>query len=116
MTPLSSPPHWRACTRPRRSPSAERLATPACGPRPAAQRREVLAFPAELGAELARHVGGLPTRTTVEVFTPLLTALAAAVEAGDSPGAHAALGRASAAVPVPSALVAAAVAQDHRYP
>ena len=82
----------------------------------AAQRREVLAFPAELGAELARHVGGLPARTTVAEFTPLLVALAAAVEAGGSPGAHAALRRASAAVPGPSALVAAAVAQDRRYP
>lgn len=82
----------------------------------AAQRREVLAFPAELGAELARHVDGLPARTTVAEFTPLLVALAAAVEAGGSPGAHAALRRASAAVPVPSALVAAAVAQDRHYP
>ena len=65
-------------------------------------------------------MGGLPTHTTVEVFTPLLAALAAAVEAGASPGAspgaHAARRRASAAVPVPSALVAAAVAQDRRYP
>ena len=61
-------------------------------------------------------MGGLPTRTTVEVCTPLLAALAAAVEAGASPGAHAARRRASAAVPVPSALVAAAVAQDRRYP
>jgi len=53
----------------------------------AAQRREVRFIPAELGAELARHVGGLPARTTVAEFIPLLAALAASVEAGGSPGA-----------------------------
>jgi len=78
-------------------------------------RRQVLAFPAELGAELARHVRGLPASATATGFTPLLTALAVAVEAGGSPGGHAALRRASATVPVASALVAAAVAQDRRY-
>ena len=93
----------------------DRLAALAADPS-ATARREVLDFPTELAAELARHVGGLPARTTVAELTPLLAALAAAVEAGGSPGAHAALRRASGAVPVPSALVAAAVAQDRRYP
>ena len=92
----------------------ERLVGLAADPS-AEQRRRVLAFPNELGNELARHVVGLSARTTGSEFTPLLSALAAAVEGGDSPGAHAALRRASAAVPAPSALVAAAIAQDRRY-
>ena len=92
----------------------ERLVGLAADPS-AEQARRVRAFPNELGNELARHVVGLSARTAASEFTPLLSALAAAVEAGDSPGAHAALRRASAAVPAPSALVAAAVAQDRRY-
>jgi len=92
----------------------ERLVGLAADPS-AGQRRRVLAFPNELGNELARHVVGLSARTTAAEFTPLLAALATALESGGSPGAYAALRRASATVPVPSALVAAAIAQDRRY-
>lgn len=75
-------------------------------------RRLVLAYAAELGALLAQHVVGLPARATAVETTPLLRALAAAVEAGGAPGPLAA---AAAVVPVPSALLAAAIAQDRRY-
>lgn len=82
--------------------------------RTAGQRQAVVAYGEELGALLSRHVGGLPAATTVAEAGPLLTALAAAVEAGASgaPTARAELRRASAAVPVLSALLAAAIAQD----
>lgn len=93
-----------------------RLVALASGSTPVRQRL-VLAYPTELGALLGRHVTGLPPGTTAVEVEPLLQALVRAVEAGSvaAPDAHAALRRATQAVPAPSALLAAAIAQDRRY-
>lgn len=82
-----------------------------------AQRRLVLAYPAELGPLLADHVTGLPPRTTVVEVEPMLRALVVAIDAASSaaPDAQALLRRATQTAPVPSALLAAAIAQDRRY-
>ena len=93
-----------------------RLVALAAGRTPV-QRRVVLAYPAELGPLLADHVTGLPPRTAVVEMQPMLRALVEAVDAatGGATDADALLRRATATAPVPSALLAAAIAQDRRY-
>lgn len=93
-----------------------RLVALASGSTPVRQRL-VLAYADELGAVLGRHVPGLPPRTTVGEVEPLLQAVVRAVEAGSvaAPDAPALLRRATQTVPAPSALLAAAIAQDRRY-
>ena len=93
-----------------------RLVALAAAPTPVL-RRTVLAYPAELGPLLAGHVTGLPPRAAVVEVQSMLRALVRAVDAGadGEPDAHALLRRATATAPVPSALLAAAIAQDRRY-
>lgn len=81
------------------------------------QARRVVAYPPELGALLARHVDGLPARTTVVEVEPLLRAVAAAVRAAATGATeqHRVLRRAAGTAPAPGALLAAAIAQDRRY-
>ena len=81
---------------------------------PGDQRRQraVLAFSGELGDLLARHVDGLPSTAVVVEADPVLAALLVAV-ADDA--SRTALHEAIATVPVLSALLAAAIAEDRGY-
>ena len=81
---------------------------------PGDQRRQraVLAFSGELGDLLARHVDGLPSTAVVVEADPVLAALLVAV---DDDSSRTALHEAIATVPVLSALLAAAIAEDRGY-
>lgn len=110
--PLQFGPSWRA--------HVDRvivLARSTVGAQATAERRFVLAYPTELGALLARTIGGLPATTVADEIEPMLTALVRLVDAEGRGEADVAelMRRTSASVPSVAALLAAAIAQDRRY-